>query len=104
MEDSQTTVRVNSDGAWKAMITEFFELFVAFFFPELYAQIDFSVPPEFLDQELLDIQGKFGKIRKTAYLCEWNHEVGHQRGTGVWKIYKNKRKDEEYRFKMDGAQ
>ena len=45
-------VRVPYDKAWKAVVTDFFSDFILMFMPDLYEQIDFSFPPEFLEQEL----------------------------------------------------
>ncbi|WP_203246540.1 Rpn family recombination-promoting nuclease/putative transposase [Sporosarcina beigongshangi] len=43
---------VDQDGLWKKVIGELFEDFLLFFAPELYAQVDFNVEPDFLDKEL----------------------------------------------------
>jgi hypothetical protein len=43
------------DMPWKAVIERFFELFLAFFFPELHADIDWSRGFTFLDTELQQI-------------------------------------------------
>ncbi|WP_062105143.1 RpnC/YadD family protein [Bacillus niameyensis] len=43
------------DQLWKEVITELFEDFLLFFAPDLYEEIDFSNPPEFLEQELKTI-------------------------------------------------
>lgn len=43
------------DQLWKDVITELFEEFLLFFAPELYEQVDFGTPPQFLEQELLKI-------------------------------------------------
>ena len=40
------------DIAWKQALEWFFEPFVAFFFPVLHAEIDWSFEPLFLDKEL----------------------------------------------------
>ena len=45
----------NFDSRWKIIITELFEDFVRFYLPQLYPDIDFSVPPESLQQELEQI-------------------------------------------------
>ena len=44
--------RSDSDGGWKDVIEDFVEEFFAFYFPEIHAAIDFSVPVKFLDKEL----------------------------------------------------
>lgn len=43
------------DSPWKEILDQFFEPFVAFFFPILYAQIDWTRGHEFLDKELQKI-------------------------------------------------
>ncbi|TFW16471.1 DUF4351 domain-containing protein [Duganella callida] len=43
------------DLPWKAALTHAFRAFVRFFFPELYAQIDWSQRPRFRDKELAGI-------------------------------------------------
>ncbi|WP_102345843.1 hypothetical protein [Bacillus sp. Marseille-P3661] len=40
------------DQLWKDVITEQFEEFLLFFSPDLYEQVDFSIPHNFLKQEL----------------------------------------------------
>lgn len=44
--------QVDQDGLWKKIIGELFEEFLLFFIPELHAEVDFSIAPEFLDKEL----------------------------------------------------
>jgi hypothetical protein len=43
------------DSPWKAALTHAFADFMAFFFPDLYAQINWSTRPNFRDNELLGI-------------------------------------------------
>lgn len=45
-------VRADYDGAWKEGVEQYFEAFLAFFFPEIQAEIDWTRGYEFLDQEL----------------------------------------------------
>ena len=40
------------DSPWKTIISEFFELFMRFFFPEIALEIDWDRPFESLDTEL----------------------------------------------------
>ncbi len=47
--------QVSQDSAWKDVIEELFEDFLAFFFPTMYADIDFSKGYTFLDKELQKI-------------------------------------------------
>lgn len=44
--------RPNYDQLWKDVITDLFEEFLLFFSPDLYEHVDFTTPPEFLEQEL----------------------------------------------------
>ena len=43
---------VGYDIYWKDLISLMIEDFIAFFMPDLHPQIDYSVPPVFLEQEL----------------------------------------------------
>ena len=45
-------MRIPYDKLWKAMVIEYFEEFVAIFFPDLNARMDWNIPPKFLEQEL----------------------------------------------------
>ncbi|MEI6442907.1 MAG: transposase [Nostocales cyanobacterium ELA583] len=45
-------VKADYDGAWKEGVEQYFEPFLAFFFPEIQAEIDWTRGYEFLDQEL----------------------------------------------------
>ena len=59
-----TELKIDFDGNWKEIITEFFEQFVAFFMPDLYAEVNFSRPVEFLEQELLQVLEAIGADTK----------------------------------------
>ena len=48
-------VTANYDEPWKEALSEYFEDFLAFFFPEVNQQIDWSIPPQSLDKELQQI-------------------------------------------------
>ncbi len=55
----KTNSKQNSqDSAWKDVIEELFEDFLAFFFPVMYDDIDFSKEYIFLDKELQKILGR----------------------------------------------
>jgi hypothetical protein len=43
------------DHPWKDALEEYMPDFLALFFPDIYADIDWSVPPVFLDSELQQI-------------------------------------------------
>ncbi|MEH2416681.1 transposase [Nostoc sp.] len=45
-------VGADYDGAWKEGVEQYFEAFLAFFFPEIQAEIDWTRGYDFLDQEL----------------------------------------------------
>jgi hypothetical protein len=45
-------VRADYDGAWKEGVEQYFEAFLAFFFPAIQAEIDWTRGYDFLDQEL----------------------------------------------------
>ena len=57
---------IDFDGNWKESIVEFFPDFVQFFLPQLYPDIDFSVPPEYLDKEFMEIVEFFGLEKRVA--------------------------------------
>ena len=43
---------IDFDARWKELIYAFVEEFIQYFLPDLYEDVDFSVAPEFLEQEL----------------------------------------------------
>ena len=43
------------DSPWKEILEAYFEAFLAFFFPEAHADIDWTREPEFLDKELQQV-------------------------------------------------
>ncbi|MFC4025107.1 hypothetical protein ACFOUV_15030 [Oceanobacillus longus] len=45
-------IQPDQDGLWKKLIGELFEEFMLFFAPDLYEEIDFTIEPNFLQQEL----------------------------------------------------
>jgi hypothetical protein len=47
--------RIPYDSAWKEALEQYFEQFMAFFFPEAYADIDWTAGYEFLDKELQQV-------------------------------------------------
>ncbi len=50
-----TEIVIDFDSNWKYLIIKYFYQFIAFFMPDLYADIDTSRPPVFLDNELQTI-------------------------------------------------
>lgn len=57
---------VSQDNLWKKVITDLFEDFLLFFLPDFHAQVDFSKPVEFLQQELFKEIIEDQKGRKMA--------------------------------------
>ena len=47
-----TEVTANYDETWKEAITEYFDSFLQFFYPEIYAKVDWNKTPISLDKEL----------------------------------------------------
>ncbi|WP_016953718.1 Rpn family recombination-promoting nuclease/putative transposase [Anabaena sp. PCC 7108] len=50
-----TEITANYDETWKEAIGDYFDSFLAFFYPEIYQQIDWTKPPISLDKELEQI-------------------------------------------------
>ncbi|MBD2126893.1 hypothetical protein NDI39_23120 [Microcoleus sp. ZQ-A2] len=48
-------LQLDYDSPWKEAIEQYFEPFLAFFFPAAHAVIDWTRPPESLDKELQQI-------------------------------------------------
>ena len=46
------SIRNEYDSPWKEIIEQFFPEFIAFFFPEIFKEIDWNKPYDFLDNEL----------------------------------------------------
>lgn len=61
--DKRNTKIPESDAAWKDVIEAHFEDFLAFFYPDIHTDIDFSKKPEILSKELRKIapDNKVGK-------------------------------------------
>ena len=51
-KNDQELLAIDFDARWKELIHVFTEEFIAFFLPSLYPLVNFSKPPEFLEQEL----------------------------------------------------
>lgn len=75
--------RANFDSPWKDILTNYFEDFIAFFFPQAYSAIDWSKPYQFLDTELQQIvrDAELGKriADKLAQVCLKN-------GDSLWVL------------------
>ncbi len=53
-----TETQANYDSPWKEALEEYFEAFLAFFFPQAHSEIDWEYGYEFLEQELQQIVGE----------------------------------------------
>jgi len=54
--ENQKTIQTDYDGAWKQILDLYLPAFMEFFFPEVYAQIDWPQGYEVIDQELHKIK------------------------------------------------
>jgi hypothetical protein len=54
---------IDYDNNWKEVVSTMIEDFLAFFMPDLYADVNFSKPIDFLEQELYDIIQETDKDR-----------------------------------------
>ncbi|MEK4425565.1 hypothetical protein [Solibacillus sp. FSL K6-1523] len=61
-----TKSQLNQDDLWKKVIADLFEDFLLFFLPEFHAEVDFSKPIDFLQQELFKEIIEERKGRKMA--------------------------------------
>src|SRR5438067_7894790 len=66
------------DSPWKAVIERFFELFLAFFFPEVHADIDWSRGFAFLDTELQQVtrDAELGRRLADKLVKVWRRGLG----------------------------
>lgn len=65
-QSSYIKIQVNQDDLWKKVIADLFEEFLLFFLPEFHAEVDFSKPVDFLQQELFKEIIEERKGRKMA--------------------------------------
>lgn len=67
--------RVNYDSPWKEMLELYFPQFLAFFFPDIHAAVDWSQPNEFLDKELQKVvrQADTGKRYVDKLVSVWRN-------------------------------
>lgn len=71
------------DGAWKYALEQYFAPFLAFFFPDVHAAIDWSQPITFRDTDLQQIapEDPQGKQRVDKLV-----EVMRRDGTPAWVL------------------
>lgn len=65
--------RDDYDNPWKEAIAVYFKSFIAFFFPDIYEQIDWKIPHEFLDNELRQVMrdDKLGQREADKLVKVW---------------------------------
>jgi len=75
--------RSDYDGAWKEVLEQYFAEFMAFFFPHVYAEIDWSKKHEFLDQELQQVarDAELGRRRVDKLAQVWRKD-----GSEAWVL------------------
>ena len=75
--------RVDYDSPWKDVIEHYFVEFMAFFFPQIYADLDWTRPHEFLDKELQKIvrKAKTGRGYVDKLVRVWRKD-----GTDLWLL------------------
>ena len=76
---NQTTA--NYDESWKEALTEYFEPFLRFFFPEVHQLIDWTKPPQSLEKELQQITAS-SKTKKR--FTDKLYQVWLLEGQEVW--------------------
>jgi hypothetical protein len=66
-KNDQELLAIDFDARWKELIQAFTEEFIAFFLPTLYPLVDFSKPPEFLEQELAKLSCRYRAFGQKNY-------------------------------------
>ena len=74
-------VRAQFDRAWKLVLKNYFKDFMTFLFPSIAERIDWQKPYEFLDKELLAIQGEAATQDKRADQLIKVQEIN---GDNIW--------------------
>lgn len=75
---------VDKDAHWKYLIQSWFQDFVKFFLPSIYEEVDFTVPPIFLEKELDKINK--GASKKGHKRCDKLVKVTKKDGTEQWLL------------------
>ncbi len=75
--------RTDFDSPWKSSIESYFPDFIAFFFPHIQSEIDWSRAPEFLDTELQQVvrDAELGKRLADKLVKVWRVD-----GSEVWVL------------------
>jgi hypothetical protein len=73
MSDATETAGDDYDSPWKEVLDDYFPSFLAFFFPEVYGQVDWSRQYESLDTELQQVvrDAEFGRRRVDKLYRVW---------------------------------
>ena len=73
------------DSPWKGLVERYFSEFMAWFFPEAHAGIDWARGYEFLDQELAQVtrDAELGRRRVDKLARVTGDGSGRRRGLGV---------------------
>jgi hypothetical protein len=75
------------DGSWKGLITNFFPDFIAFFMSNLYGDVDFTRPPEFLEQEFRSALRPLRLSKKGKKITDKLVKVYLKDGTEKWILW-----------------
>jgi hypothetical protein len=82
---SKSEGRVDNDAMWKDLIKKFLPYLLKRAIPELYAEIDVSSEPKFLDKEFRDILNTADPaIHKSAHYADYVLEVRLKSGENEW--------------------
>lgn len=75
--------RADYDSPWKEIIERYFPEFIAFFFPQIYAAVDWTQRPQFLDKELQKVirKAKTGRGYVDKLVKVWLKD-----GTDAWLL------------------
>ncbi|MGJ5675424.1 MAG: transposase [Nostochopsis sp.] len=78
-----TETQANYDSPWKEALENYFEAFLAFFFPQAHSEIDWECGYEFLDQELQQVvrEAELGKRFVDKLVKVWR-----QNGEETWVL------------------
>ena len=78
---------VDKDGIWKDAVKQNLPLLLKRMIPELYADVDFSQEPKFLDKELQDtIQVSISAEHKSAKFVDTLVELQLKSGKNQWVL------------------
>jgi hypothetical protein len=73
-------LRIEYDKSWKEVVTQLFMPFVGFFMADLYEEVDWNIPPEFLEKELHNAKN----IKKSKRIVDKLVKVQLKNGEEKW--------------------